>query len=66
MEYKGLSIQEAARIVIHEKVAKLGGDGGIVGIDNRGNVAMEMNTAGMYRAHIDANGKLTVKIYQDE
>jgi beta-aspartyl-peptidase (threonine type) len=52
--------------VIHEKVAKLGGDGGIVGIDNRGNVAMEMNTAGMYRAHIDANGKLTVKIYQDE
>jgi beta-aspartyl-peptidase (threonine type) len=66
IEYKGLSIQEAARIVIHEKVAKLGGDGGIVGIDNRGNVAMEMNTAGMYRAHIDANGKLTVKIYQDE
>jgi len=66
MEYKGLPIQEAARIVIHEKVAKLGGDGGIVGIDNRGNVAMEMNTPGMYRAHIDANGTLTVKIYQDE
>jgi len=44
----------------------LGGDGGIVGIDNRGNVAMEMNTPGMYRAHIDADGTLTVKIYQDE
>ena len=66
MEYKGLSIQEASRIVIHDKVAKLGGDGGIVGIDNRGNVAMEMNTPGMYRAHIDADGTLTVKIYQDE
>ena len=52
--------------MIHEKVAKLGGDGGIVGIDNRGNVAMEMNTPGMYRAHIDANGTLIVKIYQDE
>jgi beta-aspartyl-peptidase (threonine type) len=66
MEYKGLSIQEASRIVIHEKVAALGGDGGIVGIDNRGNIAMEMNTPGMYRAHMDAEGTLTVKIYQDE
>lgn len=66
MEYKGLSIQEASRIVIHEKVATLGGDGGIVGIDNQGNVAMEMNTPGMYRAHIDSDGNLTVKIYKDE
>ncbi|MGC6423209.1 MAG: isoaspartyl peptidase/L-asparaginase family protein [Flavobacteriaceae bacterium] len=66
MEYKGLSIQEAARIVIHEKVAKLGGDGGVVGLDNQGQVAMEMNTPGMYRAHMDAQGNLTVKIYKDE
>jgi len=66
MEYKGLSIQEAARIVIHEKVAKLGGDGGVVGIDHQGNVAMEMNTPGMYRAHINSMGNLTVKIYKDE
>jgi len=66
MEYKGLSIREASRIVIHEKVAKLGGDGGIVGIDNQGNIAMEMNTPGMYTAHIDNEGNLTVKIYKDE
>ena len=44
MEYKGLSIKEASRIVIHEKVGGLGGDGGVVGIDTKGNVAMEMNT----------------------
>jgi len=66
MEYKGLSIEEAARTVIHDKVAKLGGDGGIVGIDQQGNVAMEMNTLGMYRAHMNSEGKLTVKIYKDE
>ena len=66
VEYKGLSIQEAARIVIHEKVATLGGDGGVVGLDRQGNVAMEMNTAGMYRAHMNAAGELTVKIYKDE
>ncbi len=66
MEYKGLSIQEAAKIVIHDKVGKLGGDGGIVGIDNKGQIAMEMNTAGMYRAHMDGKGNLTVKIYAEE
>ena len=66
MEYKGLSIQEAARVVIHVKVGALGGDGGVVGIDNQGNIAMEMNSAGMYRAHMDAQGNLTVKIYKDQ
>ncbi len=66
MEYKGLTIQEAAYEVIHNKVAKLGGDGGVVGIDRSGNVMMEMNTPGMYRAQMDALGKLEVKIYQNE
>ena len=66
IEYKVLSIHEAAKIVIHDKVGKLGGDGGIVGIDNKGQIAMEMNTAGMYRAHMDGKGNLTVKIYAEE
>ena len=66
MEYKGLGIEQAAHQVIHEKVGALGGDGGIIGIDSKGNIAMEMNTTGMYRAHINAQGELTVKIYKDE
>ncbi|SVA30138.1 uncharacterized protein METZ01_LOCUS82992, partial [marine metagenome] len=60
IEYRGLSVKEAARIVIHDKVAKLGGNGGVIAIDNKGNVAMEMNTPGMYRAHINSQGELTV------
>ncbi len=66
MEYKGLGIEQAAYQVIHEKVGALGGDGGIIGIDSKGNIAMEMNTTGMYRAHINSQGELTVKIYKDE
>jgi beta-aspartyl-peptidase (threonine type) len=65
MEYKGISIEEASRIVIHEKVAKLGGDGGVIGIDRLGNIAMEMNTKGMYRAHMNSEDELIVKIYKD-
>ena len=66
MEYKGITLKEAAKIVIQQKVPDLGGDGGIVAIDKDGNIAMEFNTAGMYRAHMNAKGELIVKIYKDE
>ena len=64
MEYKGMTVEDASKEVIHKKVAKLGGDGGVIAIDKNGNIAMEMNTSGMYRAHIDSDGKITVKIYK--
>ena len=66
MEYKNLKIEDAASLVINDKIGKLGGNGGVIAIDNKGNVAMEMNTPGMYRAHMNSKGKLLVKIYKDE
>lgn len=66
MEYKGVSLQEAASEVIQKKLPELGGTGGIVAIDKDGNVAMEFNTAGMYRAHMNVEGELIIKIYKDE
>ncbi len=65
MEYKGLSLKEASEEVIQKKLTELGGTGGIVAIDNKGNVAMEFNTAGMYRATMNADGKLTIGIYKE-
>jgi len=64
MEYKGLTLAEAARIVIQEKLPKLGGDGGIIALDSKGNVTMEFNTAGMYRAAIDGAGVKFVGMYK--
>jgi len=66
MEYKKVSLEEAARVVIQEKLTKLGGTGGIVSIDRKGNVAMEFNTAGMYRAHMNAAGDLDIMIYKND
>lgn len=63
MEYKGLSLNEAAKEVIQKKVPALGGDGGIIGVDKQGNIAMEFNTAGMYRASMKSNGDLYIGIY---
>lgn len=63
MEYKGLSLQEAASEVIQNKLPDLGGNGGIVAIDHEGNVSMEFNTAGMYRATMNRDGDLEIGIY---
>ncbi|HMT08813.1 MAG TPA: isoaspartyl peptidase/L-asparaginase [Pyrinomonadaceae bacterium] len=63
MEYRGLPIQQAADIVMN-KVAKLGGDGGVVAMDKFGNMAISFNSEGMYRAYIDINGKPVVEIYK--
>ena len=65
MEYKGLSLQEAATEVIQKKQPELGGNGGIIAIDNEGNVAMEFNTAGMYRASMNRNGDLEIGIFSE-
>lgn len=65
MEYKGLSLKEAAHEVIHEKVGGLGGDGGIVAVDKDGNMVFEFNTEGMYRASMNDQGELVVQIYKE-
>lgn len=66
MEYKGLSLKEAAKEVIQEKVPELGGDGGIIAVDKNGNMVAEFDTAGMYRAFMNDKGELTIGIYKNE
>lgn len=65
MEYKGLSLDEAANEVIHKKLQDLGGTGGVVGLDADGNIMTVFNTPGMYRAYIDPSGNKSVKIYKE-
>ena len=62
--YDNKSIREAS-VKSLEKVIETGGDGGVIGLDHKGNISMEFNTAGMYRASVDTNGKVTIKIYSD-
>ncbi|WP_020527457.1 isoaspartyl peptidase/L-asparaginase family protein [Flexithrix dorotheae] len=66
MEYRGNSLEESANKVIMEKLTALGGTGGVISLDQEGNVAMPFNTAGMYRGFIKAGGKKAVFIYKDE
>jgi len=63
MEYRGISLKQAAQTAL-DKVAKLGGTGGLIAIDREGNVALPFNTEGMYRGYIDPNGKVVTEIYR--
>jgi beta-aspartyl-peptidase (threonine type) len=65
MDYKGLTLKEAAQLVIQEKVPDLGGDGGIIAVDKNGNMVAEFNTAGMYRATMNDKGELYIGIYKN-
>ena len=65
MEYKGATVAQAADATL-AKVAKLGGDGGVICLDKDGNVAMPFNTAGMYRGFRLSTGAAAVKIFGDE
>ncbi|MEN9297791.1 MAG: hypothetical protein RLZZ429_104 [Bacteroidota bacterium] len=64
MEYKGCSLQEAMEIVVHDKLMKLQGEGGMIGVDAKGNAAMVFNSAGMYRGVKNSVGRNEVLIYK--
>lgn len=63
MEYKAMSLVEASSEVIQHRLKKIGGDGGLIAIDNNGNIALEFNTEGMYRGRRNADGLNEVHIY---
>ncbi len=63
MEYREMSLADAAQITL-DKVAKLGGTGGLIAIDKNGNTTLPFNTSGMYRGHVDAGGEFVVEIYK--
>jgi L-asparaginase / beta-aspartyl-peptidase len=63
MEYRGMSLKDSAQAVL-DKVAKLGGTGGLIAIDHQGQVALPFNTSGMYRGYVDPTGKFVLEIYK--
>ncbi|MCL4103755.1 UNVERIFIED_CONTAM: hypothetical protein GTU68_029072 [Idotea baltica] len=63
MEYKGLSLDAACREVVHERLPKINGDGGLIAVDAQGNMSLVFNTEGMYRGRREAGGDGVIEIY---
>jgi beta-aspartyl-peptidase (threonine type) len=64
MEYQGLPLAEAADRVINHKQAAMGGDGGLIAVDHRGQIALPFNSEGMYRGWVRKGEKAGVAIYR--
>lgn len=67
MEYKGLSVEEAAREVIFNKISPMGGSGGgVICVDKNGNISLVFNTSLMHRAWANSDGEQGVAVLKTE
>ena len=64
VKLKGVSVAEAARIVVQDKLKTQGGEGGIIAMGANGDWALEFNSEGMYRAARDSSGRREVAIFR--
>ncbi|MCZ6694353.1 MAG: isoaspartyl peptidase/L-asparaginase, partial [Bacteroidetes bacterium] len=64
IEYKDMNLKEACKEVVQHRLTKIGGDGGLIALDTKGNIALEFNTEGMYRGKKSSNGINEVAIYK--
>ncbi len=64
MEYKGMSLVDAVNLVINYKLEKVDGRGGVIAVDKEGNICMDMNTTGMFRAYEKSTGEKGIGIFK--
>src|SRR5580692_541023 len=66
MRFGGRALSAAVREVVLEELPSLQGEGGVIAIDARGNLVMEFNSQGMFRASRKAGESAYVGIYREE
>lgn len=66
MLYGNYTLEKAAKEIVHSDLIKAGADGGLIAVDKNGNYIMVFNTAGMFRAYLDENGKAKVLMFKSE
>jgi L-asparaginase / beta-aspartyl-peptidase len=63
VEYRGLTLAEAAREMLHRVIPGLGGSGGVIAVDSSGRIVMDFSSEGMFRGARDSEGRREVAIY---
>ncbi|MFK7923020.1 MAG: isoaspartyl peptidase/L-asparaginase family protein [Bacteroidia bacterium] len=66
IEYKGMSLKDAAQHLVQEKLVAIEGEGGLIALDAQGNYVLEFNCEGMYRAAWVSGQEEYLAIYKDE
>jgi len=65
VQYRHLTLAQAVRELIHEKLRRSGGEGGVIAVDRSGNIAMDFNSVGMFRGARDSHGRRDIAMYRD-
>jgi beta-aspartyl-peptidase (threonine type) len=66
VRYAGQSLAQAVRAVVLEELPALRGEGGVIAIDPKGNIAMEFNSEGMFRASRICGAEPQIGIYRSD
>jgi L-asparaginase / beta-aspartyl-peptidase len=65
VQYRHLALAQAVHEVIHEKLRRSGGEGGVIALDPAGNIAIDFNSVGMFRAARDSSGRREIAMYKE-
>jgi beta-aspartyl-peptidase (threonine type) len=65
IEYKGLSLSEACDVVVKDKLKKMGGEGGLIAVNAKGEAHFSFNSTGMNRAMRSSDGREVIAYYAD-
>jgi beta-aspartyl-peptidase (threonine type) len=64
MFFSKMSLRKSAENVIMKELTQIGGRGGLIAVDKKGNITFQFNTTGMFRAGINSHGEKTLAIYK--
>jgi L-asparaginase / beta-aspartyl-peptidase len=65
VRYLHVSLVQAANDVVMKELVAQHGEGGIIGLDRQGHVAMVFNSNGMMRGVVRSDGKITIKVSRE-
>ena len=63
MDYKGMTLEDAAKHEVMVKLKSQNADGGLIAVDKKGNITMPFNTNSMIRGYIKSDGSKEILIY---
>jgi beta-aspartyl-peptidase (threonine type) len=65
VQYRHMTLAQAVHEVVQVKLRRTGGEGGVIALDRGGNIAMDFNSAGMFRGARDSRGRREIAMYRD-
>jgi len=64
VELLHMPVDDAAKLMIHDKLQNMGATGGVIALDKNCNISLQFNTDGMHRAWKKSTGESGVELYK--